>query len=53
MYRKIKSDSPESSTIFKQNVLQVAYHNLLTKQGLSSYEKGINQFTDMVIELAI
>ncbi|XP_021944960.1 cathepsin L-like proteinase [Folsomia candida] len=50
MYRKIKSDSPESSTIFKQNVLQVAYHNLLTKQGLSSYEKGINQFTDMTNE---
>jgi len=47
---KNQVEETQRYAIFKNNLRSIEEHNLLYAQGLSSYKKGINQFTDMTQE---
>lgn len=50
--KKYKNRTEEESrfAIFQQNLKKIADHNRLFKEGLSSYEMGVNQFADLTEE---
>lgn len=52
-HKKLYANSVEERArfaIFQQNLKEIEAHNELFKKGLVSWEKGVNQFTDMTQE---
>jgi cathepsin L len=43
-----RSASQTHQDVFKQNLVKIAEHNLRFRAGTKKWEKGVNQFTDMI-----